>query len=124
MNEDMLLDIIKDIKYKDWQIKTVVEKDILFIQAYFKDSCACRNLDEEFEHYCRKWRISKRMTKSEVVQTVFLAILTAEEHEIRENFKYKGRAIFAPHFDIEKLVDLYDNKNWDMRINSIKIKNY
>lgn len=122
MNKEILESILNDIKYKDWQISIVQENDILFIQPYFKNYCACRSLDDEFEHYCRKWRISIRMTKSEIVQTAFLAILTAEEHEIRENFKYKGRAIFGPHFDIDKLVEIYDNKNWDMRINSIKIK--
>lgn len=56
----------------------------------------------------RKWMMSIWMTPSEVVQTAFKAVLTFVEHETRENFKYKGRAIFGPHFDVEKLVGLAD----------------
>lgn len=57
----------------------------------------------------RKWRLSNFMTKSEVVQTAFLAVLTAVEHETREQFKYRGAAIFGPHFDVERLVTLAAN---------------
>ena len=54
----------------------------------------------------RKWDLTYHMTKSEIVQTAFKAVLTAVEHETRENFKYRGEAIFGPHFDVDKLVDL------------------
>ena len=46
------------------------------------------------------------MTKSEFIQTVFKAVETAEEHEIRENFEYKGEPIFSPHYDVDKLLAL------------------
>lgn len=51
----------------------------------------------------RKWRLSKHMTKSEFVQTCLKAVLTAEEHEVRERFFYRGKAIFAPHFNVDEL---------------------
>lgn len=54
----------------------------------------------------RKWLLSDHMTDGEIVQTAFKAILTAVEHEVRETFLYKGAAIFDPHYDIEKLVEL------------------
>ncbi len=54
----------------------------------------------------RKWYLSLHMTDGEIVQTALKACLTAAEHEIREQFKYKGQAIFDPHWDIEKLVEL------------------
>jgi hypothetical protein len=47
--------------------------------------------------------LSTFMTKSELVQTAFKAVMTASEHEIRETFTYKGRRIFGPHFDVEAL---------------------
>jgi hypothetical protein len=56
--------------------------------------------------YGRKWLISEHMTDGEIVQTVFLAVQVAMEHETRELFKYKGQAILDPHYDIEKLVVL------------------
>ena len=54
----------------------------------------------------RKFYISPHMTDGEIVQTVFLACKVAMEHELREQFLYKGQAIFDPHYDIEKLVEL------------------
>jgi hypothetical protein len=54
----------------------------------------------------RKWLMSEHMTDGEIVQTVFLATLTAIEHEIRETFTFRGAAVFDPHYDIEKLVEL------------------
>jgi len=63
----------------------------------------------------RKWRLSTYMTKSELVQTALKAVLTAEEHEARETFHYKGEAIFGPHFDIEELVRIAQEKRLDTR---------
>lgn len=54
----------------------------------------------------RKWRLSKWMTKSEIVQTAFMAYLTWIEHEARESFKYKGASIFGPHYDVDALVEI------------------
>jgi hypothetical protein len=51
----------------------------------------------------RKWILSKHMTKGEIVQTALKAAITASEHEVREHFEYKGRKIFDPHFDIDRL---------------------
>lgn len=58
----------------------------------------------------RKWRLSKHMTPSEVVQTCLKAVLTAEEHEAREHFLYQGRAIFGPHINIEALWEVCEKK--------------
>ena len=54
----------------------------------------------------RKWYLSKHATKSEVVQTILKAAITSSEHMVREHFKYRGVAVFNPHFDVEDLVDL------------------
>lgn len=51
----------------------------------------------------RKWKLSRHMTNSEVVQTAFMATMAAVEHETREQFLYKGQPIFDPHYDIEQL---------------------
>lgn len=65
----------------------------------------------------RKWPLSKHMTKSEVVQTAFLAVQTATEHEVREQFKFKGAAIFGPHFSVDRLVTLaFDPSSQDARL--------
>lgn len=54
----------------------------------------------------RKWLISEHMTKGEILQTILKAVLTAAEHEIREQLTYRGQAIFDPHYNIDKLVEL------------------
>lgn len=54
----------------------------------------------------RKWRLSINMTDGEVVQTAFMAVMAANEHEAREKFTYRGVTVFDPHYDIEKLVEL------------------
>lgn len=50
--------------------------------------------------------MSPYAAKSEVVRTIYKAIVNAEIHEIDENFKYKGKAIFDPHRDVEALLDV------------------
>jgi len=67
------------------------------------------------EHRGRKWYISQYACNSEVVQTLFKAALTVAEHELRESFLYKGRAIYGPHFDLEKLHALSVRENLEVR---------
>lgn len=56
----------------------------------------------------RKWYVSAHATSGEVVQTALKAVLTAVEHEAREEFRYKGQAIFGPHLDVDALVGIAD----------------
>jgi hypothetical protein len=66
----------------------------------------CNVTGEDLSWSSRKWRLSTHMTDGEVVQTAFMATMTAIEHETRENFKYRNVTVFDPHYDIEKLVAL------------------
>jgi hypothetical protein len=45
----------------------------------------------------RWWVIEEHNNDDEILQTAFLAVLTAEEHEVREEFKVDGLAIYGPH---------------------------
>ncbi len=54
----------------------------------------------------RKYRISDHATNGEITQTFLLACLQFSEHEIREQFKYRGQSIYDPHYDPERLVEL------------------
>src|SRR5258708_5406117 len=63
----------------------------------------------------RKWRLSTHMTKGEIVQTALLAVIQAQEHEIREHFLYKGKAIFGPHYDVDVLATLLGPSREDRR---------
>ncbi len=56
----------------------------------------------------RKWLLSQHMTEGEVVQTALMACLAAEEHEAREAFRYKGKALFGPHLSVGRLLEMAD----------------
>lgn len=80
----------------------------VYLQARYLDNDVYTG---EIEHqFTRKWLISPHMTKSEVVQTAFKCALTSMEHRTREGFKYKGKRIFGPHFDIEDLHKLAETR--------------
>lgn len=78
------------------------------VQPYLQIECdgTCNVSGEPMAWKSRKWHLSVWMTDGEIVQTAFKAVMTAMEHEIRENFRYRGVSIFDPHYDIERLVEL------------------
>lgn len=47
--------------------------------------------------------LSPHMNKSELVRLVFGLFRAYEEHECREFFNWRNRAVFGPHIDIESL---------------------
>lgn len=101
--------ILTNIRYKDWEFH--VGDD--YVQVRFLARCAKTGVHEWQSG--RKWRISEHMTKSELVQTVFKAVVTAEEHEARENFFYRSRPIFGPHYDVDVLHAVAEERNEDTR---------
>jgi hypothetical protein len=104
MNAVTARDILDLVKYKDWKFVVTREGDrcFLHINATTPDS----KTGIPYNWNSRKWRLSPHMVKGEIVQTAFLAIKTAEEHEMREEFKYRGIAIFGTHFDVDILHEM------------------
>lgn len=90
------------VNYKNWAFETGCDGPRCFLQVKFKDCTGA-------EWKGRKWLLSPHMTDSEVIQTAFKAVMTAEEHETREAFKYLGQAIFGPHYDVNQLAELVKN---------------
>ena len=45
--------------------------------------------------YGRRWRVEAQLPSSEIIQTAFLALMKAREHEVRELFKYRTNQIKA-----------------------------
>lgn len=87
------------VPYRDWQFEVIAEpeKDI-FIKVRFK--AADPDTGNEQSWSGRKWVVSIHSTESEIVTTCLKAVLTAEEHEAREQFKFCGKPIFNPHLDV------------------------
>jgi len=99
---------LRSLEYKGWTFYFHNDPMEMYLQICFTD-------EHDQRQTGRKWRISKFMTKGEIVQTALKAVLTAEEHEARERFLYRGYAIFGPHFDIEALHALAEKQAPDVR---------
>ena len=104
--------VVSQVHYKDWRFH--VDAEALesgdyrpWLQVHFH---AADNGNPEVSGLAtgRKWFLSPWMTESEVVGTAFKAVLTAEEHETREKFKWRERSVFGPHIDIESLWEAAD----------------
>ena len=108
--------ILAEVSFNDWTIEAHRHIDHLssnggrmYLQVRVKGKCNVNG--SPWEWTGRKWDLSIHMTKSEIVQTAFKAVMTAMEHEVREQFLYKGVSIFDPHYDVDKLVTLRRKTN-------------
>ncbi len=105
MNNQEVHEIVNSIKYKDnWKIVLDEEEGRLFLRWRFLAKCV--KSKAEGWVYGRTWRLSKFMTESELVQTALMAALAVEEHEAREHFLYKGKRVFNPHIDVNKMLEI------------------
>lgn len=93
--------VMGELEYKDWVFHIGEDGDRCFLQVRFT-ALDVETMEVSWQSG-RKWWISPHMTKSEVVQTALKAVLTAEEHEAREQFRYGGQRIFGPHIDVDVL---------------------
>jgi len=50
-------------------------------------------------------RLLPGMSDGDILRKAFQLILGFEEHEVREHFKWSGRAIFGPHTSLEALFE-------------------
>lgn len=103
--ETRLTLLFRDISYKDWTF--FIGQDgigLHYLQVKFNAFDAQSASHQTWGG--RKWRLTAEMGDSEIVQTAFKAVLAAEEHEAREGFRYRGRAIYIPHYNVEKLWNL------------------
>lgn len=93
--------VLLDVEYPGMDLVVRADGDRAYLQARFRAD------DQEWGG--RKWLLSPHMTKSEVVQTALKAVLTAVEHEAREHFLYRGRAVFGPHYDVDALHEIAES---------------
>jgi hypothetical protein len=64
----------------------------------------------------RWWRLSTHMTDSEIIATLFKAVITALEHEARESFTFKKVPVYDAHLSVHQLAQLRsDRSSLDVR---------
>lgn len=95
--------LLARITYKGWALVAKRDGERCYLQAQFY--APDHDTGTVAPRHGRKWLLSRHMTDSEVVATAFKACLTAEEHECREAFRYRGQPVFGPHIDVDWLAD-------------------
>lgn len=102
----------KSVAYLDYTFD-VEAGERMYLQAkYMERDIVTGELEMQFT---RKWYVSREATKSEIVQTAFKCCITSAEHRCREDFKYRGRRIFGPHFDVDALHRVCGDREFDYR---------
>ena len=101
------LEILSLCEFQDWEF--YIGKDVHRFFLQIKAIGKCNVSGKPWNWSSRKWPLSPHMTDSEVVQTAFKAVMTAMEHETREQFKFLGESIFDPHYNVYKLAKLRKN---------------
>lgn len=110
-NFEALKAIVADIKLANGWTVEALDYPVYGPGPYFwflRVRCAgdqCNDSGEPMSWTGRKWYISSHSTTSEVVQTALKAVLTAAEHELREQFTYQGVRVFDPHMDLPEVVE-------------------
>lgn len=99
LTSDDMQAILRQLSYPNMSFGLIWRNDMPCLQLTCRGTCNVTGLSKTWKS--RKWLLSYHMTKSELVQTALKAVLTAVEHEAREQFKYLGQAVFGPHFDVE-----------------------
>lgn len=104
MENSYIEKLVSQCKYKDWDIVVRYDDNRPYIQIQFDAPDSFTGVVER--QYCRKWMLSRYMTDSEIVRTVYKAIEAAVLHEMQEDFRFKGEPVFRPHYDIYELEKL------------------
>lgn len=99
MNVAELAGIISRVNYRDWVFTWEPVHDGVLAYARF-DAPEAPHGRWNTEQQTRQWYIPCDASESEVVRTCLLLVLTAEEHEAREWFHYKGKQVYSPHTSV------------------------
>jgi hypothetical protein len=89
-----LIDLLERVQAPRWTWSMGHMGKGMYLQAQLRSDPEVRG---------RKWYVSPYSTVTEVVQTAFKAVMTAEEHELREGFTFDGVNLYHPHHDVEAL---------------------
>jgi hypothetical protein len=94
--------VLHSVEFPGYTWHVTEDGDGVRFHARFFAPCNVNGGEPE-EQRTRRWGIRPAASDSEIVATAFKCVLTSLEHEAREQFKYRGRAVFGPHMDVEEL---------------------
>jgi hypothetical protein len=113
MNLATMRELVELCTFEGYAFNVSVGHGGIYLQAKYLDADILSGRAEV--QHTRKWLLSPMMTRSEIVQTCFKVVMTSMEHRAREGFKYRGKRVFGPHFDVEALWQICADKRFDVR---------
>jgi hypothetical protein len=116
MSKDVndFLEILKAVECEGYEFEVKVDgRGEMFVHGSYIEPDISTGLPST--QYTRRWFVSPHMTKSEFVQTLLKCVITSREHRTREHFKYKGHRVYSPHFNVDALMQLCMEKQYDYR---------
>lgn len=106
MTQEEIVALVGSVAYKrGWSLFLGIYRSRPYVQVHVSADVGVDAVTgERTEWRGGKHYLSMHMCRQEIIGACFGAIKAAEEHEMREWFRYKGVRIFNPHLDPEALV--------------------
>ncbi|MGB0732967.1 MAG: hypothetical protein ACPGPF_04355 [Pontibacterium sp.] len=114
-------EVVNDISFcPKYPVFVCEEKGCIYIQIGvigYDNYSATRASDNKHIVYGRKWRVEPNLPSCEIIQTVFLALQKAREHELRELLCLKSALYgkqstpFSGHHDIPVMASRLSHQN-------------
>lgn len=95
-----LHEVVSRISYPGLRVSLEHQQHGLCLRV-FCDNGIDNDTGEQSPWRGRPWPLDLYASNGEVVQTAFLAIMTALEHEARELFLFQGVRVMDPHREFE-----------------------
>lgn len=106
---EMAKEYVADCKFPEYAFEIKVDgRGAVYLHAFYAEQDTVTSLPAI--QYTRRWFLSPEMTKSEIVSTAFKCVMTSMEHRTREWFTYKKRAVYMPHYDVDKLYEICEDR--------------
>lgn len=115
MTFNEMVDVIADCRHAEYEFSiTEDRRGSYYLQAsYLEPDTVTGEVERQLT---RRRFLNPEMTRSEIVQTAFKCVMTSMEHRAREWFKYRGKPVFGPHFDVEALWELCESERFETRV--------
>lgn len=112
MTEKEIIQVVSEIDFPGYWFRVEFDrnhKSIVIRASYYEtDTVTVRDSLQ----VTRDWILySHEITVGALVGTCFKCVMTSMEHKTREWFTYKGKPIFNPHQDIDKLLEITEARS-------------
>jgi hypothetical protein len=107
--------ILKDVQFQDRKFLLLDKDDGFLVQMAYMEPDVDNPDAGPVEQKTRKWYVSPYMTETEIVETCWAMVQRSMMHIAGEHFKYRGKRVYSPHFDIYARLYLCDHNCFDAR---------